>query len=90
MDTQQKDEALWKLAKRRAGFKCSLASYIVVNSFLIIAWLFSAGYNSYFWPAWSLFGWGISLLFQYFYAYHGGGYSLTEAEYEKLKKQNQF
>jgi hypothetical protein len=89
MDTQQKDPALWKLAKKRAGFKWSFGVYIVVNIFLIIAWIFSPADHSYFWPAWSVFGWGIGIAFQYINAYHNGGNYFAEAEYEKLKKQNQ-
>jgi hypothetical protein len=89
MDDQQKDEAIWKLAKKRAGFKWSLMIYIAVNTFLIIAWLFSPNAGHFFWPAWSVSGWGIGIAFQYINAYHSGGNYFAEAEYKKLKKQNQ-
>lgn len=88
MVTEQKNEELWKLAKRRTAFKCSLTTYLVINGFLIGVWLFSSGENSYFWPGWSLMGWGIGIAFQYMHAYHGGSVYSTEAEYEKLKNQH--
>jgi hypothetical protein len=88
MDTQQKDDMLWKLAKRRASFKYSLAVYIVINTVLIITWFFTSRDNYYFWPAWSVFGWGIGILFQYLNAYHGGSIYSAESEYEKLKREN--
>ena len=89
MDTQQNDDILWKLAKRRAGFKYSLTAYIIVNLFLVGVWFFTTGVGSYFWPAWTAFGWGIGIAFQYFSAYHAKSIYSAEAEYEKLKKQEQ-
>jgi len=88
MDTQQNDDMLWKLAKKRAGFKYSLTAYIIVNIVLIVTWFFTSRGELYFWPAWSLFGWGIGIAFQYFYAYHSCSIYSVETEYEKLKKQN--
>ena len=89
MDAQHNDDMLWKLAKKRAGFKYSLTAYIIINIFLIVTWFFTSRGEEYFWPAWSLFGWGIGIAFQYFYAYHSNNLYSAEAEYEKLKKQNQ-
>jgi hypothetical protein len=89
MDAQQKDEMLWKIARKRACFKSSLAVYLAVNIFLIAVWRFTSGDASYFWPAWPLLGWGIGIASQYFNAYHSHSFFSSEAEYEKLKKQNQ-
>jgi len=36
-----KDQELWKIAKKRVGFKRHLASYIVINSFLSLLWFFT-------------------------------------------------
>jgi hypothetical protein len=84
---QQRDEQLWQTAKARVGFKWSLFSYLIVNSFLIVVWFFSSGPEHYFWPIWPILGWGLGLSFQYFNAYHGNKFSSAQEEYERLKKQ---
>lgn len=88
MDNEQKkDELLWQIARRRAGFKRSFATYIIVNLFLTGVWYFSSGPQSYFWPIWPLLGWGIGVAFQYAGAYHGSKIFTAEKEYENLKIQ---
>lgn len=87
MEPQQRDEQLWQLAKKRAGFKRSLAAYFFVNSFLVGVWYFSSGRHSYFWPVWPMLGWGIGVAFHYFEAYHGSKIFSAEDEYEKLKRE---
>jgi hypothetical protein len=88
MDTdQQKDDILWRLAKKRAGFKWSLGSYVIVNAFLVAVWYFSSGIGSYFWPIWPMLGWGIGVALQYFHAYHESNIFSAEEEYKKLKNQ---
>ena len=84
---QQKDQQLWETAKARASFKRAFASYFVLNGFLVGVWFFSSGPGSYFWPIWSMMGWGIALAFQYYNAYDGNRTSSTQREYEKLKNQ---
>jgi hypothetical protein len=88
MDTQEKDNLLWRLAKKRAGFKWSLMAYIFMNTFFIAVWFFTSGIDSYFWPLWSMLGWGIGLTFQYINCYHSGSIYSVQTEYENLKKQN--
>ncbi len=100
LDTAQKDEKLWKLAKRRAAFKRHLISYILVNSFLWAIWFFS-GYvwNNYDndggfgmhhsglhfpWPVFVMFFWGIGLVFDFINSYLGFKDTLEEKEYQKL------
>jgi hypothetical protein len=89
---QNKDEKLWKTAKRRAEFKKHLLTYIVVNTFLWGVWLVSSIINTHFgyiWPVWVSLGWGIGLTFNYIGAYTGFKDSMTEKEYQKLiNKQN--
>lgn len=90
--TQQKDDKLWKMAKRRAEFKRHLITYLVVNTFLWGIWLVTSIVNthfSYVWPVWVSLGWGIGLTFNYIKAYTGFKDSMTEKEYQKLiNKQN--
>ena len=85
---QMKDEELWKIAKQRVAFKWSLASYIIVNAFLIGVWFFTLGIDGYFWPIWPILGWGLGIGFQYFNAYHGNKFISAEEEYERLKRKN--
>ncbi len=84
-----KDDALWKIAKKRSSFKLSLSVYVIINLMLVGLWYFTSGVNSYFWPAWPMFGWGLGIAFQYFDAYLGTGPFSEEREFEKMKrKQN--
>jgi hypothetical protein len=86
---QGKDPQLWMLARRRAGFKRLLASYIIINIFLWVLWALTGSDrdgSGIPWPAWTTFGWGIGVLFHFI-----GTYVKTddvEREYEKLEKQN--
>ena len=82
-----KDNELWNVARRRAACKVSAASYVFVNSMLVAIWYFTAGPGSYFWPIWSILGWGVGIATQYVRAYHGVDFFSTQREYEKLKRQ---
>lgn len=87
----QKDERLWRMAKKRAFFKRNLYGYIVIVAFLWAIWWMKTGRITGFvgtpWPIWVMLGWGIALGFQYFNAYNGNIRDLAEEEYERLKKQ---
>lgn len=90
---EQNDDKLWRLAKKRAGFKKSLFSYFIVSAFLWFIYLNSHSWQLQFngkvpWPLWVMIGWGIGLAYQYFEAYGGDNADLVEKEYEKLKKSN--
>lgn len=95
MEQQQRDERLWRMAKKRAGFKKHLTSYVVVNLFLWGIWWFTLGQygvstGPVAWPAWVTLGWGLGLAFNYFDAYGDGDLlSTTEKEYQKLKEKEQ-
>jgi hypothetical protein len=88
---EERDEKLWKIAQKRAGFKRHLTAYVVVNTFLWALWYFTGGpsYGARIpWPAWSMLGWGLGLAFNYFDAYGPADkQSAVEEEYERLKQQ---
>ncbi len=90
-DGKERDEQLWRIARKRANFRRSFFVYIVINAFLWGVWWFTTGRNSgvrgYPWPIWVMLGWGIGIAFQYFDAYHGSKQDLEQQEYEKLKKE---
>jgi hypothetical protein len=91
MMQEQKDEKLWRIAKKRAGFQRSLVSYFIVNVLLWAIWFFTrSNYENesqFPWPVWPMLGWGIGLFFQYFEAYGGDKNNLAEKEYDKLKNK---
>ena len=82
------NDKLRKLAKKRVGFKISVAVAILINLMLIGIWYFTTGTNSYFWPMWPILVWGVSLIIQYMEAYMGATLFSEDKEYEKLKLQN--
>ncbi len=84
---QQKDEALWAVAKARVGFRWSLVSYLVVNAFLVAVWFFTAGPEHYFWPIWPILGWGLGLGLQYVNAYQVNRGTSIQREFDKLKNK---
>jgi uncharacterized ion transporter superfamily protein YfcC len=93
MDTNSRDEELWKVAKKRASFQHSLVLYLVINAFLWVIWWFTADTKNFHehipWPAWAMVGWGFGLVFQYFAAYGGTKENLANKEYEKLKREKE-
>jgi hypothetical protein len=90
---ENRDEQLWRIAKKRADFKKHLATYIIINGFLWLLWFFTSGnieiadtdYNNVPWPVWSTLGWGIGLAFSYYNAYHDNREGDIMREYQKLK-----
>ena len=89
--SQPIDDQLWRIAKKRAAFKRSLVTYIVINGFLWAIWWFTAyrnGHTAGYWPIWPMLGWGLGIAFQYFNAYgHTDRETATQQEYERLKRQ---
>jgi hypothetical protein len=85
------DERLWQIARKRAMFKKSLYSYLVINAFLWAIWWITtgrvSGTQAYPWPVWVMLGWGLSLGFQYFGAYQGNRQDLASEEFKKLKEK---
>jgi hypothetical protein len=90
---EERDEQLWRLARKRAGFRKSLISYFVINSFLWVIWWFTAGRHGISrrlpWPVWPMLGWGLGFAFQYFDAYGDSKQDMVEKEYEKLKREKE-
>ena len=90
---ENRDEQLWRMAKKRASFKKQLASYIIINGFLWAMWYITQGHpdfdddygNQFPWPIWCTLGWGIGLAFSYYGAYHNDKETDTMKEYQKLK-----
>jgi hypothetical protein len=90
METE-KDKELWKLAKKRVGFRRHLATYIIMNTFFWLLWFFTdhrqddAEMNGIPWPVFPMLGWGLGVAFNYFSAFVFSKPQAIEKEYEKLK-----
>ena len=87
---EQRDQKLWRIARKRAEFRKSVFTYVIVNAFLWFVWWFSGGIermsnNSWGmpWPAWVSLGWGFGLALSYYNAYHSDKSDMAEREYEK-------
>lgn len=61
VDEQARREAAIARLKEKRDFWSHVIAYLVVNSFLVVVWQVSNG-DGYFWPIWSIAGWGIGLL----------------------------
>ena len=88
---ETKDEILWQIARKRAGFKKHLISYVIVNCFLWAVW-FASGrefdqYDYFPWPIWIMFWWGVGLVYNFADAYLFNNKNAIQQEYEKLKNQ---
>ncbi len=58
---EQSERALArKHLEDKRDFGAHIASYVVVNAFLVGVWALTGA--GYFWPAWVLCGWGIGLV----------------------------
>lgn len=91
-NTNEKDKALWKLAKKRVEFRRHLAMYFIVNAFFWALWLFGKGRDHHEglfpWPLYPMLGWGIGLAFHFMgaFVFPGNG-PRVEKEYERLKSR---
>jgi len=90
---ENNDERLWRTARRRAEFKKSVFSYLVVVPFLWAIWWITmgryAGFNVSTWPVYVTLGWALGLAFQFYNAYGAGSQDMVEREYEKLKRKQE-
>ena len=93
LNMDNRDEQLWRIAKKRASFKKHLASYIIVNAFLWGMWYFTQGMEEMSdanemnvpWPIFTTLGWGIGVAFSFYGAYFSDKETDTMREYQKLK-----
>jgi len=91
METEKRNEHLWKISKDRVNFKRHLKNYVVFNIFFWIVWYFTndeISTNEIPWPCWSMLGWGIAIVLHYFRAYHLSDGDV-EKEYKKLVKEHE-
>lgn len=87
----EKDQILWKQAKKRVGFKNHLISYLLVNIMLWSMWFFSGREteeNGFPWPLFCSLGWGFGILWHFMGAFvFNNKLSQIENEFQKLKSK---
>lgn len=85
----EREKTLWKLAKKRVGFKNHLASYLIVNTMLWLMWAFTGRETEKElpWPLFCTLGWGFGLVWHFMGAFvFNNKISRVEKEFEKLKR----
>jgi hypothetical protein len=79
-----RQQALGRLKKKR-DFAAHLIAYVTVNAFLVVIWATTSG--GFFWPMFSILGWGIGLLFHAWDVYRGEpSEEEIRREIEKMKR----
>jgi hypothetical protein len=68
-----------KRIERKRKLRGDLMAYVVINSFLVIAWAITGA--GYFWPGWVLGAWGMLLLLDLLSFYYRK--PLTEADIDQ-------
>jgi len=95
-NNHNQNDTLYKLAKRRVYLRRSVLEhfviYLLVNALLVVIFFLTTP-GGYFWPGWSMLGWGIGLLchaITTWFLLHGsnGTQNAVEREYQKLLQNN--
>jgi hypothetical protein len=79
------DEALRRIAHRRASFKRDLFLYLIVMALLLMLNLWKN--PEHMWVMWPAIGWGVGLAYHAWIAYGSKTGNLEEEEYRKLKSK---
>jgi hypothetical protein len=69
MDPDEQRDAAIERVKAKRGFKTALVAYVFVNLFLVGVWYIVG--QGYFWPAWSMLGWGLGMVIYGWQVYRG-------------------
>jgi hypothetical protein len=90
---EERNEKLWKLAKKRANTKRNGLIYLTIVLFLWLIWLSNNDFKFssnmiYAWPKWPTLALAIAFVFEYIDAFYKDNDSLIEKEYNKLIKKN--
>lgn len=80
-EAELRERAVKQLKKRR-DFRGHLLMYILVNAFLVVVWAVTSGPDSFFWPVFSIAGWGIGVIANWYDAYLGGDFSEDDIRHE--------
>jgi cyanate permease len=81
-DRERRAVAIKRLKDKREFWQ-HLVTYLIVNAALVGIWLL--GDNSYFWPGWVIFGWGIGIAFHAWNTFFSRPISDADVEREMRK-----
>ncbi len=85
MNEQDAREAAIKRLRARRDFRNHVVVYVVVNALLVLIWAVSGA--GYFWPAWSILGWGIGLALHAWNVH--GKQAITEEDIQREMQRHQ-
>ena len=90
----EKDRILWKIAKKRVGFKNHIYSYLSVNAFFWILWMVTGKETDNFfpWPLSVALWWGFGLFWHFLgvYVFDNNKMNQVEKEFQRLKEKGEF
>ena len=75
---ESRRKAAIKRVKAKNGLKIHLSIYVAINAMFVVVWALTRGYVWFFWPIFSIVGWGV-----WFEVYHG---TVTEDEIQREMK----
>lgn len=79
MTQEQRNQAVGRIKAKR-GFWWHFWIYTGVNTFLVVVWALT--WTGYFWPMWSILGWGIGLA-SHGFAVYGRPRPITEEQIQR-------
>lgn len=86
------DFALRQKAELQVKFRRNVRAFVFVNLALIAIWFATTPMpytRAYFWPAWSIFGWGLGLFFSFRKAFMPGKEEEIEMQVARMKEERE-
>jgi hypothetical protein len=78
-DESRRESAIRRI-KAKNGFKIHVFIYLAVNAMLVAVWASTQGYVWFFWPIFSIVGWGVGVVANWYEVYHG---DVTEEQIQR-------
>src|SRR3989337_3748360 len=89
MSMNSEDEGRAQAVRRlwaKRGFKIHLTAFAIVSLAMLLIWATASG-GDYFWPIWSIAGWGTGVAVHAWFTY--GQWSLSEAAIQREMRRGQ-
>lgn len=76
--------------KAKSHFWQALIAWVVLSVLMVVIWLLTSGYQTYFWPVWPILGIGLGVVFAGIAAFgssnRGTNEAKIQAEMDRLSK----
>jgi hypothetical protein len=69
-DESRREAAIMRI-KAKNDFKIHLFIYGAINAMLVVVWAVTRGYVWFFWPIFSIVGWGVGVFANWYEVYRG-------------------